>query len=347
MTRRPPSARPDSPCRSPSAGGPTTTAVTDNSAALRRARRQDSNVRHRRAVDAIAAMEQTGEPISFPAVARQAGVSVSLLYADAELASRIATAHDRQRQAGRERAWRLPTRSLVTEQSLRADLANTKEQARRLTEEVAVLRDRLARQLGADADLARGRATGPLLELDQLEQRSTELETDNHRLRQQLTRAQAETRELTDTLAAARAMNRELMNELNRPDTSPPADSGRSRATRRADLTTEAQPCGYGTSVLARSDRLIWLHVATLSEVGVPAGSAACWPAWALTHLNGYQVRGPRRWPPLCRLIVRHMVTGSLLKILCPPRPGDALCRAAPVMVRRWAGGRAKSRPSS
>ena len=137
----------------------TTAAVTDNSAALRRARRQDSNLKHQRAADAIAVMEQTGEPISFPAVARRAGVSVSLLYADAEFASRIATARDRQRQAGRERAWRLPARSLVTEQSLRADLANTKEQARRLSEEVAVLRDRLARQLGAVADLARGRAT--------------------------------------------------------------------------------------------------------------------------------------------------------------------------------------------
>jgi hypothetical protein len=62
-------------------------------------------------------MERTGEPISFPAVARHAGVSVSLLYADADLAARIAAARDRQRQAGRERAWLLPARSLVTEQA--------------------------------------------------------------------------------------------------------------------------------------------------------------------------------------------------------------------------------------
>jgi ABC-type transporter Mla subunit MlaD len=205
--------------------------VTDNSAALCRARRQASNIKHQQAAEAIAAMERTGEPISFPAVAHHAGVSVSLLYAHPELASRIATARDRQRQAGRERAWRLPTRSLVTEQSLRADLANTKEQARRLAEEVAVLRDRLARQLGADADVARGRATGPLL--DQLEQRSAALEADNHQLRQQISRLQAETRELADTLDAARAMNRELMNELNRPDPSPPTDIGQPRPSRR------------------------------------------------------------------------------------------------------------------
>ena len=100
--RQRPSARPDSPCPSRSASEPTTAAVTDNSPALRRARRQDSAMKRQRAVDAIATMEHTGEPISFPAVARRAGVSVSLLYADPQLASRIATARDRQRQAGRE-----------------------------------------------------------------------------------------------------------------------------------------------------------------------------------------------------------------------------------------------------
>ena len=164
-------------------------------------------------------MEQTGEAVTFPAVARRAGVSVSLLYADAELAARIATARDRQHQAGRDRAWQLPARSLVTEQSLRVELAKTKDQARRLAEEVDVLRDRLARQLGADGDIARGRAISPLL--DQLEQRAAELEADNGRLRQQVAQLQGETRELTDTLDAARATNRELMTELNRVDSRP------------------------------------------------------------------------------------------------------------------------------
>ena len=35
-------------------------------------------------------MIDAGEPVSFPAVARRAGVSVSLLYADTELAGRLA-----------------------------------------------------------------------------------------------------------------------------------------------------------------------------------------------------------------------------------------------------------------
>ena len=74
--------------------------MADNSAALRRARRRDSHHKRQQATDALAALQQTGEPVSFPAVARRAGVSVSLLYADPELASRIAAARDRQRQAG-------------------------------------------------------------------------------------------------------------------------------------------------------------------------------------------------------------------------------------------------------
>ncbi len=191
--------------------------MADNSAALRRARRQASRDKHRRAAEAITAMERSSEPITFPAVARRAGVSVSLLYADAALASRIATARDRQRQAGTERAWRLPARSLITEQSLRTELANTKERARRLTEEVALLRDRLARQLGATADADRDQALSPVL--DQLERRASDLEAENHRQRLRIVQLEAEVRELNETLQSARAMNRELMGELNRTAT--------------------------------------------------------------------------------------------------------------------------------
>jgi len=188
--------------------------MTDNSAALRRARRRDSAIKRQRAADTISAIEASGERVSFPIVARRAGVSVSLLYADPELASRVAAARDRQQQAGSDRAWRLPARSLVTGQSLRADLANAKEQVQRLNEEVGALRGRLARQLGADADIARGRAAGALF--DKIEQRNTELEAENRRLCQQLSSLQADNRELTDTLEAARALNRDLMSELNR-----------------------------------------------------------------------------------------------------------------------------------
>ncbi len=188
--------------------------MADNSGALRRARRHDSRDKRERAAQAIGALERSGESITFPAVARRAGVSVSLLYGDPDLATRIASGRDRQRQAGAERAWRLPPRSLVTEESLRTELANAKERSRRLAEEVAVLRERLGRQLGAAADVARADAVSPLLE--RLEQRAAELEADNHRQNQLIARLEGETRELSATLDAARAMNRELICELNR-----------------------------------------------------------------------------------------------------------------------------------
>lgn len=188
--------------------------MTDNSAALRRARRQDSTDKRHRAAETIDAFERSGEAINFPVIARSAGVSVSLLYSDRDLAGRIAAAREKQRQAGNRRAWTLPTRSLITEQSLHTELANSKEQARQLAEEVTVLHERLARELGADADAARGHAIRPML--DQLEDRAAQLEADNHALRQRVLALEHERDELTDTLEAARTMNRELMAQINR-----------------------------------------------------------------------------------------------------------------------------------
>jgi hypothetical protein len=195
--------------------------MADNSAALRRARHQDGRSKRQLAVEAISAMDASGEPITFPAVARRAGVSVSLLYGDPELSRLVAALRDRQHQAGRDRAWSLPARSLVTEQSLRADLANVKEQNRRMSEEIKLLRERLSRQLGADADVARGEALGPALDL--VEYRAAELEADNHRHHARIVELETERRELTETLDAARAMNRELMSEMNRRASADPS----------------------------------------------------------------------------------------------------------------------------
>jgi hypothetical protein len=213
--------------------------MADNSAAMGAARRRDGEAKRRQATAALDAMVSTGERISFPAVARRAGVSVTLLYAEPALASRVAEARDCQRLAGRDRAWRLPIRALVTEQSLRADVANAKEQVRRLTEEVGLLRERLARDLGAEADIARGRMTSPLL--DQLEERAAELEATNSSLRLRVAALENETRDLAEDLQAARTMNRELMSELNRSandDALGPGET-RSRPRRRPPVPRE------------------------------------------------------------------------------------------------------------
>jgi len=203
-------------------------AVVDNSAAMGRARRRDGDIKRRRAAKAIQDMAAAGEPINFPAVARRAGVSVTLLYADQTLAAGVAEARDRQRQAGRDRAWKLPARALVTEGSLRADLANAKEKTRRLSNEVRLLQERLARDLGAEADLARGRAASPLL--DQIEQRAADLEAENASLRRRVADLEAESREQAESLLAARAMNRELMSDLNRSPSDTPTQRREARS---------------------------------------------------------------------------------------------------------------------
>ena len=91
--------------------------MTDNSAALRRARRRDGQAKRRQALAAIETMAEAGEPISFPSVARRAGVSVSLLYADNDLLTRIAGARDRQRQAARSAPRGFPLARLSPRQA--------------------------------------------------------------------------------------------------------------------------------------------------------------------------------------------------------------------------------------
>lgn len=91
---------------------------------------------------------------------------------------------------------------------------NAHEQIRQLHDDNTLLRQRLARSLGTDADAARGRAIAPLL--DRLEDRAAELEAENHHLRRRISDLEAELRDTTDSLQAARAANRDLMNMLNR-----------------------------------------------------------------------------------------------------------------------------------
>ena len=113
--------------------------MTDNSDALRRARRKDSTTKRRRAAEVLQAMiERPANPSpSRPSPAEPACRSPSSMPIQ-ELAGRLADGpRPSTRGRTRDRAWRLPTRSLVTEQSLQADLANAKDHVRRLTEELS------------------------------------------------------------------------------------------------------------------------------------------------------------------------------------------------------------------
>jgi chromosome segregation ATPase len=201
--------------------------MTDNSGALRRARQRESKVKRRCVEEVLAQLTGSGERVSFPAVAGRAGVSVSFLYAHADLARRIADARDRQAQAGRERAWRLPARSLVTEQSMRADLANSKAQLRRQNEEIAALQARLALDLGARGEAYYARTP----ERADLEQKVAQAETENGELRERVFELEGRLQEADEALEAARSLNRELMAVLNR-----------SRGTERQSTSPSPRP---------------------------------------------------------------------------------------------------------
>ena len=188
--------------------------MTDNSAALQRARRREGQTKRRRALAALQAMTEAGEAIRFPAVARRAGVSVSLLYADRDLLARIADARDRQRQAGAERAARLPTRSLVTEASLRTDLAVAQNEIRRLRAERDKLRGRLRLQLGAEID-------GPdradlIARVAALEAASRQFAAERDARAAEASHAQRRVLELEDELTAARESLRRAIRQANR-----------------------------------------------------------------------------------------------------------------------------------
>ncbi|MDQ6728018.1 MAG: hypothetical protein M3066_17930 [Actinomycetota bacterium] len=79
---------------------------------------------------------------------------------------------------------------------------------------VGLLRRRLERSLGADADVVRGTSNTSSW-LDETEDRAAELEAANG-LRHDITGLKAELREAASSLEAARLANRDLMNLLNR-----------------------------------------------------------------------------------------------------------------------------------
>jgi len=77
-----------------------------------------------RAAEALVAAEKEGEPISFPAVAVRAGVSVSLLYAE--------RAHSHHATTRRNRRAAAPRASLVERAEPSRRAGQRKERARRL-----------------------------------------------------------------------------------------------------------------------------------------------------------------------------------------------------------------------
>jgi hypothetical protein len=105
------------------------------------------------AIDALRQLDQAGDPITFEAVARTAGVSRSWLYAQSDLREEIQRLREATRRSARPS---LPARQRASDASLLARLRVALEKNRILTEENQRLRRQLARALGDERALARG-----------------------------------------------------------------------------------------------------------------------------------------------------------------------------------------------
>jgi hypothetical protein len=104
------------------------------------ARHDRSRSRVRAAIDAL---ERGGEPLTFTAVARVAGVSRSWLYDQPDLRDAIIRLRRDQPMASP-----VPSVQRASPASLRQRLDDAKDEVARLRAENLVLRDQLARRLG-------------------------------------------------------------------------------------------------------------------------------------------------------------------------------------------------------
>jgi Family of unknown function (DUF6262) len=117
----------------------------DNSRHVIAAARQRSESTHRRAVAALRHLDNTGTPVTFDAVARQAGVSRSWLYNQPDLRTEIERLRHRQQPTPQRL---VPDRQRASEASLRQRLEVATARIRQLEADNKRLRDALAQALG-------------------------------------------------------------------------------------------------------------------------------------------------------------------------------------------------------
>lgn len=179
-----------------------------NAAEMIQARRQDSDTKRTRVLAALQHLHDQGAPITFAAVARQAGVSTWLVYAPG-VREHIDRARARQRShpAADDRDARA--------RGVETDLALARSEIRKLRAERHQHQQQLQRALGARLDNI---AKADLLaRVDELTHANTELTSriesyqhDNEILR---TRVSG----LEEDLAAARTSLRRMIRTENRP----------------------------------------------------------------------------------------------------------------------------------
>lgn len=120
--------------------------------ALRAARRKDSQDKRARVLEVVAGMQRDGTTITFASVARAAGVSTWLVYADG-VREHINAARQHQAEHGTGTPETVvPRQGNVSAASLRTDLALARQQVKELRADRDQLLARLRLQLGAELD---------------------------------------------------------------------------------------------------------------------------------------------------------------------------------------------------
>lgn len=117
----------------------------DNTQHIIDAARHRSEYTRAKAVQALRTLDAAGDPVTFEAVARQAGVSRSWLYAQPDLRAEIEQLRAAHRRAP---ASPVPARQRASDASVLRRLEAANDRVRRLSEENRQLRDQLARALG-------------------------------------------------------------------------------------------------------------------------------------------------------------------------------------------------------
>jgi hypothetical protein len=176
----------------------TDTAASQRTAALIEGRRADTTRRRERVLAALTQARAAGLEVSVAGIAQAAGVDRTFLYRHRDL---LAHVHADQAQPTIPAA-----QPKVSRASLQADLLAAHERAARLASHIQRLERCLSEALGER--LWRESGLGAPQDLDELQQRITQLEQQAIDLRLQL-------EERDQDLAAARAANRELMTRLN------------------------------------------------------------------------------------------------------------------------------------
>ncbi|MFF3730942.1 DUF6262 family protein [Streptomyces sp. NPDC002476] len=182
---------------------------------LKEARRRDSQSKRTKVLVVLQDLVARGEAVTFAAVAKQAGVSNWLVYAEG-VREHIEVA--RTRQAAQPQ--KAPTGSAVSSAGLTTDLALARHEIAELRRERDHLKDVVRRQLGQQLDQV---GTSELVaRIDELTRQNSELTAKADALQRSNTDLQEKLTEAEDDLQATRTSLRRMIRTQPAP---PPAST--------------------------------------------------------------------------------------------------------------------------